>query len=365
MKETLRLIVLEGSKEFGKKVDKILQQKYKTKTSFIVPIKQPRFSNGESKVVILETIRQKDVYIIADVGNHSSTYKMFDYVNHYSPDEHFQDIKRTISAIKGHASSITVIMPLLYEARQHRRKGRESLDCAVALQELEALGVHTIVTFDVHDPNIQNAIPNMSFENFYPTNTILENFSANEKFTFDELLVVSPDTGAMDRARYYADILGTDVGMFYKRRDLSKVVNGSNPIVAHEYMGKEVQGKTVLVVDDMIASGNSILEVAEELKKRGAKKIYLFATFSLFTSGSSNFDKAYKEGIFNQIYSTNLSYILPEIQNKKWFHEVDCSTYLAEIITCFHNHMSITPLMNGKKELMDKIKKNQRKIKKD
>ena len=356
MKDTLRVIVLKGATELGEQVNYELQKIRKEKKSYIVPIVQSRFTNGEGKVVIAETIRKKDVYLLVDISNYSCTYPMFDYVNHYSPDEYFQDVKRVISAMMGHASSITVIMPLLYASRQHRRKGRESLDCAMALQELQALGVDDIVTFDVHDPNIQNAVPNMAFENFYPTHTIISSFIERESLDYQELLVVSPDMGAMDRARYYADILETDVGMFYKRRDLSKVVDGKNPIVAHEYLGKDVKEKTVFVVDDMIASGDSILEVSLELKKRGAKKIYLVATFALFTAGIKRFEQYYEDGYFDRIYATNLCYVPKEALQQEWFVAVDCASFVAEIIDTLNKHESISPLMNGKKEIIERIR---------
>ena len=354
--DDLRLIVMSNMREFGKNVNEHLQGLRGETRSYLVSIDEVRFNNGEGKVKINETIRNKDVYIISDIGNHSITYDMFGYKNHMGPDEHLMDIKRVISAIKGQASSITVVMPLLYESRQHRRKGRESLDCAIAMQELQALGVKTIITFDVHDPNVQNATPCLSFENFYPTHTILENFIENEDLDFDNLLVVSPDTGAMDRAIYYANMLNTDVGMFYKRRDLTKVIDGKNPIVQHEYMGKDVNGKNVIVVDDMIASGGSMLEVAEELKKRGAKKVYLVATFSLFTSGINGFNKAYKEGLFDKLYTTNLTYINDNLKKQKWFYDVDCSYFLAKIINVLNRHQSISPLLNGKDEILKLIR---------
>ncbi len=355
--DTLKLIVLNGCTKLGKNVNNHLKDIRNSTKDYIVPISQTRFNNGEGKIKILETIRNKDVYIITDIGNHSCTYQMFGYTNHMGPDEHFQDIKRAISAIKGQADSITIIMPLLYSSRQHRRKGRESLDCAIALQELQSLGVKNITTFDVHDPNIQNATPCFSFENFYPTHTILDKFIDNENIDFENLLVISPDTGAMDRARYFADILKTDVGMFYKRRDLSKIVDGKNPIIAHEYLGKDVNGKNVIIVDDMISSGQSMLEVAEELKKRGAEKIYLITTYSLFDKGVDNFNQAYSKGYFNKVYSTNLSYIADEVKNQQWFCEVDCSNFIANIINAYNNHESISPLMNGKDKILDKINK--------
>ncbi|MEG2351564.1 MAG: ribose-phosphate pyrophosphokinase [Bacilli bacterium] len=354
--DDLRLIVLSNCKEFGQKVNKQIQKLRGDTKSYIVPIEEVRFNNGEGKIKICETIRNKDVYIISDVGNHNATYEMYGYENHMGPDEHFQDIKRLISSIRGHASNITVVMPLLYESRQHRRKGRESLDCAMALQELQSLGVKTIITFDVHDPNVQNATPCLSFENFYPTHTILEELIKKETMNFNDLLVVSPDTGAMDRAIYYAGMLNTDVGMFYKRRDLTKIVNGKNPVVQHEYMGKSVKGKNVLIVDDMIASGGSMLEVAEELKKRGANKVYLIATFALFTNGIEKFNKAYKDGLFDSLYSTNLTYIDEKVKKENWFYVVDCSLFLGKIINVLNKHQSISPLLNGKEKILRLIK---------
>ena len=358
--DDLRLIVMSNIKDFGKKVDRNLGALRGDTKSYMVSLDEVRFNNGEGKIKINETVRKKDVYILSDVGNHSMTYDMFGYENHVGPDEHFMDIKRVIGAIRSQASSVTVIMPLLYESRQHRRKGRESLDCAMAMQELEKLGVNSVITFDVHDPNIQNATPCMSFENFYPTHTILESFIENENLDFDNLLVVSPDTGAMDRALYYANMLNTNVGMFYKRRDLTKIVNGKNPIIQHEYMGCDAEAKNVIVVDDMIASGSSMLEVAEELKKRGAKKVYLVATFALFISGLDGFNKAYKDGVFDMLYTTNLTYINPKLRKQKWFCDVDCSMFLAKIINVLNRHLSISPLLNGKEEIVKLIndKKN-------
>ncbi len=266
----LGLIVLESCKELGEKINEHIKIKRETDESFLLPSQEIRFSNGEGKVKLSETVRGKDIYILCDVGNHSCTYNMFGIVNHKGPDEHFQDIKRTVSAIRGKAKRITVIMPLLYASRQHKRKGRESLDCALALQELERLGVQEILTFDAHDPNVQNAIPLLSFENLYPTYDILKTIITDEKdieINKDNMLVISPDTGAMDRAIYYSSVLGVDVGLFYKRRDHSKIVNGKNPIVKHEYMGRPVDNQDVLIVDDMIASGESVLDIARELNQ--------------------------------------------------------------------------------------------------
>lgn len=357
--DNLRLLVMDNIEEFGKKVDEYLKKINNVDHSYIIPIIRDRFSNGEGKITINEDIRDKDIYIISDVGNYNITYQMHNLTHHMSPDEHFQDIKRVISAISGYASKITLVMPLLYQSRQHKRKGRESLDCAIALQELQNLGVDDIVTFDAHDVNVNNSIPNLPFENFYPTHIILEDLIKKEDI--DNLLVVSPDMGAMERSRYYAEMLGCDVGVFYKRRDLSKIVNGKNPIVDHIYMGSDVKDKNILIVDDMIASGGSILDVAQELKKRGAKKIFPIATFSLFTEGTEKFQEAYEEGLFTMIYSTNLSYVPEEIKKCEWFHEVDCSKFIARIINTLHNQESIHVLENGKKEMLKKIEKSRKK----
>ena len=355
--DSLRLIVFDNCKELGEEVNKELNKLRSTNFNYIVPIKESRFSNGEGKIQISETIRSKDLFIISDVGNHSKTYKMYGYESHIGPDEHFQDIKRLISAIKGHAKKINIIMPLLYSSRQHKRESRESLDCAIALQELENLGVKSILTFDAHDPNVQNAVPCMAFENFYPTHTILNKFIDNEDIDFENVLLVSPDAGAMKRNIYYANMLKADVGMFYKRRDLTKVVDGKNPIVAHEYSGKDVTGKNILVVDDMIASGDSIIDVARELKSRGAGKIFLISTFCLFTSGIEKFNGAYAEGLFDKLYTTNLSYISNEAKSKDWINIVSCSKYLADIIDTLNNESSISPLLNGKQVILDKLDK--------
>ncbi len=293
---------------------------------------------------INESVDNGDVYILGDVGNYSSCYSMHGREHFMSPDEHYEDIKRSIAACSGHASKINIIMPLLYESRQHKRRGNESLDCAMSLQELERLGVNRIITFDVHDPSICNAIPKLPFENFYPTHLILNHFMENN--VDKEVLVVSPDMGAMERARYYAEMLQTDVGVFYKRRDLSKIVNGKKPIVEHLYMGVDPKGKNILVVDDMIASGGSMIEVAKELKERGAKNIYIAATFALFTEGTTAFIDAYQKGYFTKVYSTNLSYIPEELSKEDWFLEVDCSLYLAEIINTVNQKGNIDALWN-------------------
>lgn len=358
-KEDLCLIVMDNCKEFGLKVNEELKKLQKKEKDFIIPIKMSRFNDGEGKVEILDTLRDKDVYIISDTHNYSCTYKMYHYEHHMSPDEHFQDIKRVIIAMMGHAKRISVVMPMLYEARQHRRKGRESLDCAIALQELQNLGVHEIITFDVHDPNIQNAIPTTSFDNFYTMNSMVEVFLDQEEFDRENTLVISPDTGAMDRARFLADMLQVNTGVFYKRRDVSKIVNGHNPIVAHEYLGNDVSGKTIIIVDDMLASGGSAFDVVKELKNRNAGKIFFFMTFVLFTTGYKKFDEAYKNGDLAGIYSTNLTYVPDEIKEKPWFHMADCSSYLAKIIDRLNNGQSISKLMNDRSATKKQSKKVQ------
>ena len=350
MNNNLKLIVFPNADFLGKMVDDCLKKLNGSDSTFVVPITSDRFSNGEGKVKIKETVRGKDLYIISDVGNYSIDYDFHGMKHNMTPDEHFQDIKRVISATSGHANKINVIMPLLYQSRQHKRKGRESLDCALALQELERIGVSNIITFDAHDPNVVNAVPNLSFDNFYPTNIIIDALEGNGHI--DNVLVVSPDMGAMERARYYADMLGCDVGLFYKRRDLTKVVNGKNPIVEHVYLGTDVKDKNILIVDDMISSGTSMIETAENLKLRGAKNIYLTATFALFTEGVEVFEEAYKNKIFTKLYVTNLSYVSDEIKSKKWYEEVDCSMLLAKIIYKLNRNESIAEIYEqGKNRL--------------
>lgn len=351
----LKLVVMNNISELGMMVDKHLRDINKTEKSYTVKMKSDRFSNGEGKVSIERNVNGDDLYIISDVGNYGISYMMHGREHFMSPDEHFEDIKRVIAATSGHASKINVVMPLLYQSRQHKRRGNESLDCAISLQELERIGVDNIITFDAHDPSICNAIPRLPFENFYPTHTILEELIQKEDVK--DLLVISPDMGAMERARYYADMLSCDVGVFYKRRDLSKVVNGKNPIVEHMYMGADVNNKDVLVVDDMIASGGSMIEVCEHLREKGARNIYLIATFALFTEGIEKFVDAYDKGLFNKLYSTNLSYVPDEIKNNNWYVDVDCSRYLAIIIDTINKKGDIESLWNGKKQILKKIRK--------
>jgi len=354
----LGIIAMDNCKSLGSKIDSILVKTREENNSqfkalpatYLIEKSEIRFSNGEGKVFIEESVRGKDIFIITDVGNYSMSYKMHEFKNHMSPDDHIQDLRRVLSAMAGKARRVTLIMPLLYASRQHKRKGRESLDCAMALQELEKLGVNDIITFDAHDPTVQNAIPLISFENLYPTFEIVKALITNEKEEFKDLsnmLIVSPDTGAMDRAVYYSGVLGCDIGLFYKRRDHSRIVRGKNPIVQHEYMGKNVEGKNILIVDDMIASGESIFDVAKELKKRKANKIFVAASFALFTEGIQKFDQYFKQETINQIYATNLSYIPEEVMNKAWFTQVDMSEYISRIINRINFDVSISDLLDA------------------
>lgn len=347
----LKLIVMDNIKSVGQEVDEYLKKMNRTDKSYIMNINRVRFNNGEGKIEIDETTRDIDVFILSDIGNYSINYEMHGMKVPMGPDEHFQDIKRAISALSGYSKRITVIMPLLYQSRQDRRKGKESLDCSLALQELERLKVNHIITFDCHEKRVANAIPNLPFENFYPTNIILEDLIANEG-DMSNLLVISPDVGAMERARYYADMLSSDVGMFYKRRDLTKLVDGKNPIVEHAYMGADVSGKTVIVVDDMIASGASIIEVGEKLREKGAKKIYFITTFSLFTSGIDIFKQAHKNKVFDKLYTTNLTYIPNEYSKYKWIHVVNCSKRIAEIIDYIHEGKSLRKIVHGNDKIL-------------
>lgn len=357
----LGIIALESCKELGTKIDYYLRKKREDsdKETFLISTEEVRFSNGEGKVVLEESVRGKDIFIICDIGNYSCTYEMFGFKNHKGPDEHFQDIKRVVSALCGRARRVTVVMPLLYEGRQHRRKGRESLDCALALQELERLGVENIITFDVHDPNVQNAIPLVSFQNLYPTYEIVKTFIKEEKDLLidnTKMIVISPDTGAMDRSIYYSSVLELDVGLFYKRRDYSQIVGGKNPIVQHEYIGKDVEGLDVLVTDDMIASGESVFDIVKELKKRKANKIHVAVTFALFTEGVEKFNEYYEKGFIDKVYSTNLTYIPEKVKKYEWFKEVDMSEFIATIIDYINCDKSIAPVLDATESIKKLIK---------
>jgi len=364
----LVILALESSKELAEKVDKILVYRYKedigfehdepAPDSFLVPVTCIRFASGDGKVHLSETVRGKDVFILCDVGNYNCKYKNRGIDAVMGPDEHFADIKRTISAIGGKARRITVIMPLLYAARQDKRRSRESLDCAMALQELENMGVKDILTFDVHNSSVQNAIPLASFENLYPTYDIVRSVVEHEKESIESgnLVVISPDTGATERAIYYASVLNTGVGLFYKRRDFNKVVDGSNPILEHEYMGPPLDGKDVLIVDDMISSGESMLEVMRQLKQRNARKVFVTVTFTQFTKGIEKFNDAFEKGLFHKMFTTNLSYVAPEAQVQPWYVEVDMSKFLARLIDNYNYGRSVAPLLNMTDELKEVIK---------
>lgn len=346
--------------KFGQLVDSKLSI-IRKEESHIVKIKLDRFSNAEGKATLIDSIRGKDVFLLSDIGNYGEESKYISRGEVYtkSPDDHFQDIKRVISAMNGKEDSLHVIMPLLYQSRQDKRKNCESLDCADSLRELESRGVDGIITFDVHNPGIENALQNCSFDNLYPTYSILSNFIEEENFDTDNLMIVAPDTGAMDRAIYYANALGVDVGAFYKRRDFSKVVSGKNPIVEHRFLGADVTGKDLIITDDMIASGSSILEVAYDMKKRGARNIYLVATFALFTEGEKSvkdFDEAYKNAAFCKLYTTNVTYVPDSIKQKEWYKEVDCSKFLAKVINAIYEKESLKPLKENRTDIVQKMK---------
>ena len=350
----LRLIAMNGAQELGDKIE------YHLKTwaakcgrgdeQFRIEVDCPRFSSGDGKGLIKSSVRGDDLYILIDVGNYNCKYKMYGFENAMSPDDHYQDLKRIIQATSGKAARINVIMPNLYGGRQHRRNYRESLDCAVALQELQAMGVDNIVTFDAHDPRVCNAVPLMGLDNLMPTYQVLKSLFRNIpdlKVDRDHLMVVSPDEGALNRNMYYATNMGVDLSMFYKRRDYSRIVNGHNPIVAHEYLGNSVEGKDVFIADDIIASGESMLDIAYELKKRKAKRIFAYATYAIFTSGLDKFDKAFADGIVSGVFGTNLTYRTPELLSRPWFHEVDCSKYIAYYIAALNHNVSISELIDS------------------
>ncbi len=349
----LGLIALQSAKSLGDKINYYLvkwaNEGKKNYETFLVESECPRFSSGDGKGIIKQSIRGNDLFIIVDVSNFSCKYNLFGEENRMSPDDHFQDLKRIIQAAGGKAHRINVIMPVLYGGRQHRRNYRESLDCAVALQELQAMGVSNIVTFDAHDPRVHNAIPLMGFDNVMPTYQVLKTMFRcidNFKPVKDSFMIISPDEGAINRNMYYASVLGVDLGMFYKRRDYSKVVNGRNPIVAHEYLGNSVEGKDVFIADDIISSGESMLDIAYELKKRKANRIFTYATYSIFTNGLDSFDNAYKEGIIDGVFGTNLTYIRPELYEREWFHEVDVSKYIAYFIAAINHDVSTSVIID-------------------
>lgn len=354
----LGIIAMDSFRETGKKISSYLTNWAKEsglgENNYMIDVSCPRFASGDGKGIIRQTVRGKDLFILIDVGNYSCKYKLFDNINSMSPDDHFEDLKRIIQAAGGKAHRINVIMPILYGGRQHRRSYRESLDCAVALQELEAMGVSNILTFDAHDPRVMNAVPLMGFDNVIPSYQVLKAMFKNlNDLTIDKdhFMVVSPDEGAINRNMYYASVLGVDLGMFYKRRDYSVIINGRNPIVAHEYMGNDVSGKDIFIADDIISSGESVLDIAHELKKRNARKIYAYATYAIFTNGLETFDKAYEEGILDGVFGTNLTYRTPQLLQREWFNEVDVSKYIAYFIAALNHDMSIEKVIDPAKKI--------------
>ena len=372
---TLGIIPLASCTKMGEKVDKFLvdwreQREHESEStlafngykrdSYILDARTPRFGSGEGKGVLNDSVRGSDLYIMVDVCNYSLEYSLCGFRNHMSPDDHYQDLKRIIAAVGGKARRITVIMPFLYESRQHRRSARESLDCALALQELTQMGVESIITFDAHDPRVQNAIPLKSFETVQPTYQFIKALLKNVddlKIDTDHLMVISPDEGAMGRAVYYANVLGIDVGMFYKRRDYSKIVDGRNPIIAHEFLGSDLKGKDVIIIDDMISSGESMIDVATELKRRKANRIFVAATFGLFTNGMEKFDEAHEKGLIDKVLTTNLVYQPEEVLKRDYYINVDMSKYVALLIDTLNHDQSISDLLNPTERIQAVLKK--------
>jgi len=362
----LALLVCPGAEELANLIDsrlvklynEISEEKFET---FIIKSACPRFTNGDAKGIIYDSVRGKDLYIICDPGNHGVTYEMFGQNIPLTPDEHYANLKRLICACTGKPQRITVLMPMLYGGRQHRRASRESLDCAMMLQELHSYGVTDLITFDAHDPRVQNAVPLMGFDNYFANYQLLKALVKkfpDLKLDKNNAMVVSPDEGAMTRNVFFASVLGLDLGMFYKRRDYSTIVNGRNPIVAHEYIGLPVMGMNVFVADDMIATGDSILKLAKEIKEKGAQKVFLAATFSLFTEGVEKFDKAYEEGYFDGVLSTNLTYRIPELKGKPWFVEADMSKYIAIIIAASNYNESVSKLLDPSVKIKQLVTKH-------
>ena len=377
----LGLIPLKSCESLGKKVDAYLAEWRKERESehkatiafagyqrdsYIIGVKTPRFGSGEAKGELLESVRGDDLYLMVDVCNYSLTYSLCGMQNHMSPADHFQDLKRVIAAAGGKAKRINVIMPFLYESRQHKRTGRESLDCAWALRELVDMGVENIITFDAHDPRVQNAIPLKGFETVQPIYQFIKHLLKHEKelqIDSEHMMVISPDEGGMNRAVFFANVLGLDLGMFYKRRDYTKIVNGRNPIVAHEFLGTSVEGKDVIIVDDMISSGESLLDVAKELKRRKARKVFACATFGLFTNGLDKFDEYYENGLIDRVLTTNLVYQTPELLSRPYYIDVDMSKYIALIIDNLNHDSSLSELLNPTKRinrLLDRYRAGER-----
>ena len=374
----LGIIALDGCQEMGNRVNDYLVKWRKEdghvhkddvvfsgyeRDNYLIDARVPRFGSGEAKGIIGESVRGKDLYLMVDVCNYSLTYSLSGHTNHMSPDDHFQNLKRIIAAIGGKGRRLNVIMPFLYESRQHKRSSRESLDCALALQELVRLGVDNIITFDAHDPRVQNAIPLSGFETVRPTYQFVKGLLRTVKdlkIDSDHMMAISPDEGATERAVYLANVLNLDMGMFYKRRDYTRIVNGRNPIVAHEYLGSSVEGKDVIILDDMISSGDSILDVARQLKQRKANRIYAAATFGLFTNGMEKFDKAYEEGIINGILTTNLIYQTPELLSRPYYINCDMSKYIALMIDTLNHDGSISSILNPSERIQHVVEKYRR-----
>ena len=372
---TLGLIPTDSCRELGEKVDAYLKAwrenrehehqddiafKDYYKNTYVIKPYTPRFGSGEAKCVINQSVRGYDIFIMVDVTNYSLTYSLCGQTNHMSPDDHFADLKRVIAAVGGKARRITVILPFLYESRQHRRTARESLDCPLALQELYNMGIDNIITFDAHDPRVVNAIPLNGFENVMPSYQFIKGILKNVKdltIDADHLMIISPDEGATNRAIYLANVLGVDMGMFYKRRDYSKIVDGRNPIVAHEFLGSNVEGKDVFIIDDMISSGESMIDTARELKKRKANRIFVVSTFGLFTNGLAAFDKAYEEGLIYRVVTTNLIYQTPELLQKPYYINCDMSKYIALLIDALNHDGSISEYLNPSARIQTLLKK--------
>ena len=375
---SLGMIPIDGCQELGGKVNDYLVKWRKEavaktkddvvfhdyqKETYIIDAKVPRFGSGEAKGIINESVRGKDIYLMVDVCNYSLTYSLSGHTNHMSPDDHYQDLKRIISAATGKARRINVIMPFLYESRQHKRTKRESLDCAFALEELTAMGVSNIITFDAHDPRVQNAIPLKGFDNFTPPYQFMKALLRAEpdlKVDKDHLMIISPDEGAMHRAVYFSNVLGVDMGMFYKRRDYSTIVNGKNPIVAHEFLGDDLAGKNAIIIDDMISSGESMLDVAKQIKERGANRVFVCTTFGLFTDGFAKFDDYYEKGYIDRVITTNLTYLPSELYEKPYFVMADMSKFLALIIDSLNHDITIGSVMNPTDKIHKLLEKHQK-----
>jgi ribose-phosphate pyrophosphokinase len=351
------IIALESARSAGEKITAILSEWY-GEEHFLIPSECPRFGSGEGKGIIRESVRDRDVYILVDVCNNSLTYKMDGQANRMSPDDHYQDLKRVIAACNGKAERITVIMPFLYESRQHRKTMRESLDCALMLRELDSMGVHEVITFDAHDPRMQNVNPLNGLENVSPslqfTQSLLTEYE-DLKIDSEHLMFVAPDEGATERVVFMATLFGVNIGMFYKRRDYGTIVNGVNPIIAHDFCGESVEGRDIIVIDDMISSGGSMIDVAGQLKSRGAKRIFVFATFGLFTHGFEKFDKAYGEGLFDKIFTTNLIYQKPELLEKEYYVSVGMNRYIAAIIDTLNRGDSLREIIKPEKRIKDTV----------